>query len=195
MLADTAVILAGGKSSRMGFDKQCIKINGRLLIEQQILELQNIFNEIIIVTNKPKLYESYNCILAMDELEDFGPLGGMHAGLMAAKSEFCYFLACDMPNINQSYILHMLSIINRCDFNKQAIITCFGNWLEPFNAFYSKSLLPVIEQAYNANNMKIGSVLANAHTYYIEEIQARSFSPNWSMFANINTQRDLEKLK
>lgn len=195
MLAGTAVILAGGKSSRMGFDKQNIKLNGKLLIEQQIEILSKLFSEVIIVTNKPEHYKSYNCTLVCDELKDFGPLGGIHAGLRISKSQFSYFVACDMPNINQNYIVHMLNIIGNFSNGHQAVVTSFGNWLEPFNAFYSKDLIPVIEQAYLDGNIKIGSVLAKAHIHYIAEEEARSYSPDWSMFANINTQEDLMKLK
>lgn len=195
MLTGTAVILAGGNSSRMGFDKQCIELNGKLLIEQQIQVLQNIFSEIIIVTNKPELYKAYNCKLQADQLKDFGPMGGIHAGLMVAESQFAYFIACDMPYINQAYILHMLDIINTTNVSTQAVITRFGHWLEPFNAFYSKSVISVIEQAYIWKTKKISSVLEKAQVNYIEELEARSYSPDWSMFTNINTQKDLTRLK
>jgi molybdopterin-guanine dinucleotide biosynthesis protein A len=195
MLAASAVILAGGKSSRMGFDKQCIRYNGRLLIEQQINQLRELFEDIVIVTNRQKLYEGFNCTLAEDILKDFGPLSGIHAGLLAAKSKYSYFLACDMPNINTDYILYMLNIINSKDFCKQGIITCYGDWLEPFNSFYSKELIPIIEQAYRENKFKIGSVLKKASIHYISEEEARSYSPDWNMFANINTKEDLALLK
>ncbi|MDF2840319.1 MAG: mobA [Clostridia bacterium] len=195
MPSGTAVIMAGGKSSRMGFDKQSIKLQGKLLIEQQIQVLQSIFNEIIIVTNRPELYQSFHCIMVTDELKDFGPLGGIHIGLKASSSQFSYFLACDMPNINREYILHMQKIIHDHGKDQQAVITRFGNWLEPFHAFYSKSLIPVIEQAYQERNNKVGSMLEKVKVHYIEEEEARCFSPDWSMFANINTQDDLIKLK
>jgi len=194
MLADTAVILAGGKSSRMGFDKQCIRLGDTLLIEQQVEQLQSVFKEIIIITNKPEHYQHLNCILAADELKDFGSLGGIHAGLKAASSEYCYFIACDMPHINSDYILYMLGIIGKSG-PFQAVATRFGDWLEPFNAFYSKSLLPSIEQAYKDGRSKIGDMLAKAQTYYVEESEARNFSPDWGMFDNINTQADLEAVK
>lgn len=195
MLAATAVILAGGKSSRMGFDKQCIKINEKPLIEQQIHILRSIFKEIIVVTHKPQLYKNLDCILTADQLVDFGPMSGIHAGLKASQSEFSYVLACDMPNINQEYILHMLRIIGEDHTRQQAVVTRFGSWLEPFNAFYAKSLIPVIEQAYEDKDKKIGNMLARAKSYYIEEVDARSYSPDWTMFANINTREDLIKLK
>jgi molybdopterin-guanine dinucleotide biosynthesis protein A len=195
MLTGTAVILAGGNSSRMGFDKQCIMLNGKRLIEQQIQVLQGIFSQIIIVTSKPELYKDLPCKITTDQLQDFGPMGGIHAGLKAAQSQFSYFIACDMPHINQAYILHMLNIINKANPSPQAVITRFGNWLEPFNAFYSKDGILLIEQAYKVKTRKISRMLNNAQVHYIEEIEARSFSPDWSMFANINTQKDLSVLE
>jgi molybdopterin-guanine dinucleotide biosynthesis protein A len=195
MLTGTAVILAGGNSSRMGFDKQYIKLNGKRLIEQQIQVLQNIFSEIIIVTNKPELYKDCACEITKDQLQNFGPMGGIHAGLKAAQSQFSYFIACDMPNINQAYILHMLKRINKESYGPQAVITRFGDWLEPFNAFYSKDVILLIEQAYKVQTKKISSMLENAQVHYIEEAEARSFSPDWRMFANINTQQDLNVLE
>jgi molybdopterin-guanine dinucleotide biosynthesis protein A len=194
MLTGTAVILAGGNSSRMGFDKQYIKLNGMLLIERQIQVLQSVFSEIVIVSNKPELYQNYNCILIEDQLRDFGPMGGIHAGLTAAKSQFSYFIACDMPYMNQAYIKYMLNMISEENHN-QAIITRFGQWLEPFNAFYSKSAISVFEQAYHEKTKKISKTLEKAQVRYIEEEEARRFSPDWSMFANINTQEDLNMLQ
>lgn len=190
MSTGTAVLLAGGKSSRMGFDKQCLKLGDSLLVEQQVRTLRQIFQEIIIVTNKQSLYKKLDCIVTADELHDFGPLGGIHAGLKAASSEFCYFMACDMPNINIAFISHMTDIINR-DKSYQAIVTRYGDWLEPFHAFYSKSLIPDIEQAYSEGRMRISEVLANVHTYYIPEVETRRYSPDWELFRNINTQEDL----
>ena len=195
MLTGTAVILAGGNSSRMGFDKQFIMLNGKRLIEQQIQALQGIFSQIIIVTSKPELYKDFPCKITRDQLHNFGPMGGIHAGLKAAQSQFSYFIACDMPHINQAYILHMLNIINKANPSPQAVITRFGDWLEPFNAFYSKDGILLIEQAYKVKNRKISRMLNNAQVHYIEEIEARSFSPDWSMFANINTQKDLNVLE
>lgn len=195
MPANTAVILAGGKSSRMGFDKQHIKLKGYLLVQSQVQKLHSIFEEIVIVTNKPELYRNINCKLTADILEDFGPLGGIHAGLKASKSQFSYFIACDMPCINIDYISYMLKIINKPEFTIDAVITRFENWLEPFNAFYSKSLIPSIEQAYSSNDRKIGNLLGKSKVHYVEEAAARRFSPDWNMFTNINTKNDLDMLE
>lgn len=195
MLASTGVILAGGKSRRMGFDKQFIKMKGKLIVEHQVEALSKLFEEIIIVTNKPREYKGFGCRLVSDELPEFGPLGGIDAALKSSSSQFSYFIACDMPFLNNEYILYMKNRLLQAEPRPQAIVTRFGNWIEPFNAYYSKELLPVILQAYRDKEMRISRVLEGAKVLYLEEAEARSFSPDWNMFTNINTKKELAKFK
>lgn len=191
---DTAIILAGGKSSRMGFDKQFIKINGIYITEYIIDLLRPIFKSIILVTNRPECYQMESIIIVEDYYKDFGPLGGMHIGLMRSESQYNYIIACDMPYINFEYIDYMKKLLEKDDYRKSAIITKFGDWIEPFNAFYSKALIPQIEENILQKKRKISSVLCTSQVLYIEEQTARAFSPDWAMFTNLNNVEDLEKM-
>ena len=82
----SAIILAGGKSTRMGFDKQLLKIDRRRLMDSIINKLKKEFDEIIIVTNRPELYIGLSHKITVDIIKDKGPLGGIHAGLLDRKS-------------------------------------------------------------------------------------------------------------
>ncbi|MEW9121173.1 MAG: molybdenum cofactor guanylyltransferase [Thermotaleaceae bacterium] len=192
-LTGTAIILAGGKSSRMGFDKQHLHINQQSIIEMQMGRLKKIFREIIIVTNTPDYYTHLSCIAVADEEKDFGPLGGMHAGLKNASNQFSYIVACDMPCLNLKYILYMQSVIERKGEDIQAVVTRFGDWLEPFNGFYSKGLLPKLEENIQLGKRRILNLLEGSTVFYIEEKVARKYSPNWEMFINLNTREDIEQ--
>lgn len=185
----TAVILAGGKSSRMGFDKQLLIINKRRLMDNLISKLKQEFDEIIIVTNKPEYYKGLGDKIIGDIIVGKGPLCGIHAGLTMSSSEFSYFIACDMPNINLDYIKYMKDSIR--DIDTFACITRFGSWIESFNAFYSKKLKIEIEKHLFSGNRSINSLLEKMDVYYISEEEAREFSPNWDMFLNLNTKEDL----
>lgn len=191
---DTAIILAGGKSSRMGFDKQFLKLQDKYIVEMTAERLKKIFNEIIIVTNKPKQYAKYGYRLAMDEIKGFGPLAGIHAGLKSSSSMYNYIVACDMPFINIDYIRYMMELIACHEGKADAVITRYGNWIEPFNAFYSRSLLPRIEESIKANNRQINRLLKDANVLYISEAKAREFSPYWGMFTNVNTIMDYQEI-
>lgn len=185
----TAIILAGGKSSRMGFDKQLLKIDERRLMDSLIHKLNKDFEEIIIVTNRPELYIGLSHKIIGDILLDKGPLGGIHAGLSVSSSKYAFVVACDMPNINMDYISFMKErLIDRDSFG---CVTRFGQWIEPFSSFYSKDLINHIGEYLETNKKSINGLIKDLNITYIDEDDARRFSPNWHMFLNLNTKEDL----
>ncbi|MPW26685.1 NTP transferase domain-containing protein [Alkalibaculum sp. M08DMB] len=188
----TAIILAGGKSSRMGFDKQQLNVDNNRLINHIIHKLSKEFDEIIVVTNTPAYYSGLPCITVEDEIVQKGPLSGIHIGLKKSSSEYAYVIACDMPNIKFDYIKFMKDRIN--ETKSDACITMFGTeWIEPFNGFYSKSILSDIESYLLRDRKSVFHLLKQVNCYYIDEVKAREYSPNWEMFLNLNTKEDLEK--
>lgn len=187
----SAIILAGGKSTRMGFDKQLLRLRERSLIEGLIRRLGGSFDETIVVTNRPELYIGLADKITGDIIPDMGPLSGIHAGLSAASSEYSFVIACDMPQINAKYIDYMMELLNKNE--SMACITKFGDWIEPFNAFYSKALIEHIESFLMGGGKAVHRLLMNHNVEYIPEEVARSFSPDWGMFFNLNTREDLLK--
>lgn len=187
----SAIILAGGKSTRMGFDKQLLRLRERSLIEGLIRRLGGSFDETIVVTNRPELYIGLADKITGDIIPDMGPLSGIHAGLSAASSEYSFVIACDMPQINTKYIDYMMELLNKNE--SMACITKFGDWIEPFNAFYSKALIEHIESFLKGGGKAVHRILMNHNVEYIPEEVARSFSPDWGMFFNLNTREDLLK--
>lgn len=187
----TAIILAGGKSSRMGFDKQLLKINERKLMDSLIQKLSGEFQEIIIVTNRPELYIGLSHIITKDVLVGMGSLGGIHAGLKYSSSKYAFVTACDMPNINMDYVCYMK---DRFKFeNSFGCVTKFGDWIEPFSCFYSVDLIEHIELYLEKGRRSINGLIRDLSIAYVEEKEARKFSPNWDMFLNLNTKEDLDK--
>ena len=186
-LFGTCIILAGGKSSRMGFDKQFLKVDKRRLMYSIISKLENEFDEIIIVTNKPEHYIGLSQKITRDILKEHGPLGGIHAGLKLASNKYSFVIACDMPNINLEYMRYMKSVTTN-----MGCTTRFGDWIEPFCSFYSKDIIEPIESYLKTEKRSINHLLMNLDINYIEEEKAREFSPNWDMFLNLNTKNDLD---
>jgi molybdopterin-guanine dinucleotide biosynthesis protein A len=185
----TAIILAGGKSSRMGFDKQLLVIDRRRLMDSLIQKLNKEFDDIIIVTNRPELYIGLSHKITKDILKDKGPLGGIHAGLKLSSSKYAFVVACDMPNINMDYIRFMKGRL--VEPSSYGCVTEFGEWIEPFSSFYSIDLIAHIEEYLKSNRRSINGLIKNLEITYITEDDARRFSPNWDMFLNLNTREDL----
>lgn len=187
----TAIVLAGGKSSRMGFDKQFLMINKKRLLEEVISILEMEFEEIIIVTNKPDEYRNVEYKIVSDIIKEKGPLSGLHVGLKNASSIYSYFIACDMPNINIEYIRYMKKRIGLS--SPKACVTKRGKCIEVFNGFYSKELYKDIESSLKMDQRAVQNLLKNVDTLYIEEDEVRRFNNNCDMFINLNTQEELNK--
>lgn len=93
----SGIVLAGGRSSRMGQDKTLMSINAETLIERTVRELGNVVDEIIIASNQESKYNIPGTVEIPDVFPGMGPLGGIHAGLIAAKYQFSFVVAADMP--------------------------------------------------------------------------------------------------
>lgn len=185
----SAVILAGGKSSRMGFDKKNMIINDEFLLVSMVKKLRTIFDEIILITNTENNLDIFDNV-SKDIIESQGPLSGIYTGLNIASSEFVYFIACDMPIIDKNYIEHMKSCIKNTEID--AVVTRCDNWIEPFNAFYSKSIVYTIKSFLETNQKSIFNLVKDINAIYIDECIAREYSKDFKMFCNLNTKEDIE---
>lgn len=185
----TAVILCGGKSSRMGFDKSKIKIDGRLLIEIIGEKLEKIFDEIILVAEKEDKFENLKYKVVEDMEKNYGPAGGIYTGLKNASSKYVFFLACDMPKINIDYIKYLMNIVedDECD----GLICKKDDWIEPLHAFYSKDLIKDFKKGIEENSLVLYDIIKNSNIRYIPEEITKKYSPDLDIFVNLNYVKDL----
>jgi len=187
----TAAILAGGKSSRMGFDKQLLMEDDRRILERVIETLKQEFSDIIIVTARPELYDGMGVRLFRDEYPGKGPLAGVHAALQHAQSRYVYLLACDMPVVNLKFIRHMkeqlqvtLADICACRYNDR---------MEPFNTFYSRNILGDVTHRLETGNSSLFRFIYANNACVIDQEDAARFDEELRMFTNINTRSEFEK--
>lgn len=94
----TGIVLAGGKSSRMGSDKGLLKFNNKTFVEHVIDAIKPLVNKIIIVSNNSD-YDQFGCRRVEDSIKDSGPLAGLYSGLKHSETEFNLVLSCDIPMI------------------------------------------------------------------------------------------------
>ena len=181
-------MLAGGKSRRMGFDKQLLHVYKNRLFAQLLPTLRGRFEDVIVVTGQPEMYRDMGVRPISDVIPGLGPLSGIHAALKEAKSEYVYIIACDMPKIDLSYMDYMIKMLAQS--TADACVTRKGDLVEPFHAFYGKRALPTIEAHLLAGKNSIYYLLQKIDTLYIPEVEARRFTPDWSLFCNLNTRED-----
>ncbi len=187
----TAIILAGGKSSRMGRNKALLKIEGKSFIERQIDLLREIFEDIIISANTPSDYAFLHLPVIKDVFPEKGPLGGIYTGLMESKSPHTFFLACDMPFVELPLIRHLKGLLRGVD----VVVPKSGRGLEPLHAFYSKKCIGPIKRELDRNNLRIISFFSEV-TVKIVELDNLTSSPEFKeSITNLNTKEDYESAK
>jgi molybdopterin-guanine dinucleotide biosynthesis protein A len=182
----SAVILAGGNSSRMKSNKALLPYRGELFIERINRQMSAIFRDVILVTNTPDLYRFLPCSAMPDIFPGMGSLAGIHAGLSNSKTPYIFAVACDMPHLNEVLIRHLIAKINGQD----VVIPESESRLEPLHAIYGKGALTVMEEALSRGNRKIVSCCSRLMTTVIAREEVRKIDPVFLSFRNINTPED-----
>jgi len=188
---ESAVILAGGKSSRMGRDKALLEFGDETLIERLYRTLRGVFEEILISANDPKTYEFVGAPIVCDVYEKEGSLAGIHAGLLHAASDKCFFVACDMPFVNTELVRYLARFADDYD----VVIPMSRNGLEPLHAFYSRTCVPHIEEQLGRGNPKIIDFFPHVRVRRISVEEMSEIDPEELSYFNINTREKYELAK
>ncbi len=187
----TAVILAGGKNSRMKREKAFLKINRILLLEHTINVLKPLFSEIIIVTAKQEIKERFvEYKIVQDEFCGCGPLAGIHIALKNSEFDKIMVFACDMPNLSPNLIKKEIEEFQKYEKNIQVLVPKHSEGIEPLHAIYSKSVLKNIEENLLAGKFSVRS--------FYEQIKIKYWTVDDRFvgnFINVNCPEDLEIIK
>jgi molybdopterin-guanine dinucleotide biosynthesis protein A len=187
----SAVVLAGGRSSRLGQDKAFLRINGQFLIERILEKLAQVSDEVIVVANDIEKYEQFEAVVVGDVFPGKGALGGIYSGLRAATRDRSLVVACDMPFLNLSLLQYMQGLAPRYD----VVIPRLGRLMEAVHAVYSRNCLPFIEKQLQAGDLRIVSFFPQVRVRYVDDDEMDIFDPKHLSFFNINSQADLDKAR
>ena len=189
----TGIVLAGGLSRRLGRDKAVEPIDGEPLISRVIRRLDVLVDEIVVVVNDDARAKELPLLdtakVAVDIYPDSGSLGGIFSGLSAAKNDWGFVVACDMPFLNSNLIAHMLTLRQGYD----AVVPMLGGYPEPTHSIYSKACLPHIEHRLEANQLKIAAFFDSVRVRDVSEAEIDLFDPERLSFFNVNTPDDLDR--
>ena len=188
----TAIILCGGKSSRMGFDKSKYEINGKLLIEICAEKLSSVFEEVLLVTKDTDKFKGLGYKVIGDNAGAYAPVFGIYRGLLEAGSHFSFIIACDMPVINLNYINYLIERLENESFPPDGLISMNGSFIEPFYSFYSKNMLKKIKYNIDMKNYKITDSINMCNIEFINTEIIKKYAGNIDIFTNLNYPCDLE---
>ena len=187
--AITGVILAGGKSSRMGKDKALLDFNGKPFIQHIAEALQQVFSKIIIISDHGEDYRFLGLPIYEDIFKDCGPLGGIHAAFTRTWAKRIFIISCDLPLLSAETVRWIIETSCRGD----VIVVQSGQYIQPLCGMYSRRCHTLLEK-----HLKLGqhSVLR-----FLEDVQMVAILPDLSsapnvprVLTNVNTPDDYSRL-
>jgi molybdopterin-guanine dinucleotide biosynthesis protein A len=186
----TGVLLAGGKSRRMGEDKRYLVVGEQTLLERGLAVLQSIFCEVLVVIAQDSPPLKVAARVVRDLVPDCGSLGGLYTGLTQATTPYIFVVACDMPFLNQTVITQFTSRRGTADI----VMARLADRLHPMHALYGKRCVPALEEMIRARQFKIQEVVSHSflRVHYVTEADLLTIDPSGHSFYNVNTMADLE---
>ena len=185
-----AIILAGGKSSRMGTDKGLITIGEKSMIEYILNELAaSEIKDIIIVSNNLE-YKKFGLPVYPDIIKDKGPLGGIYTGLIKSSRLRNVVLSCDIPLISSKVINHLID--NSADF--PVLVSKYEDKIHPLIGIWDASLIPSIGENLIKDRLRLKDYLNENGAVYTDLKECGIILENTTLM-NVNTPDELKRLK
>lgn len=177
-----AIILAGGKSKRMGTNKAFLKINGMTNIERMVNRLKPDFPDPILVTNNPKDYRFLDLKITTDLFPSKGPLVGVHAGLVTSSKEVNIIAACDMPFVTAKLATELVNHILDYD----AVIPIIKGMKHPLFAVFKKNIVNILEDNIKNGQFRMKNLLEHLNVLYVTECDLSIDRTPERFFFNMN---------
>ena len=185
----TGILLAGGKSKRMGIDKAFIDFQGSKLYEYPLNILQEFCTEVII-SSSDKRFKNTGHNVIPDIIDNIGPIGGIYTCLQKIKDQKALIMSCDIPFITAEFISFLSCISGEHDIT---VGVNKNNQPEPLAGIYNKRILKKIEAQINSENYKINHLFKDLDVILIDP-RSRGWDPD-ELFFNVNKSSDLFEAK
>jgi molybdopterin-guanine dinucleotide biosynthesis protein A len=195
-LSLSAIVLAGGKSSRMGRDKALIPLQGVPLLRQGCEVALNCAGQVYVVTPWPERYQDIlpNACRVIQEVplpgetQSHGPLVGFAQGLTHVRTDWILLLACDLPQLQVEVLQSWAMKLENVPQEAIALLSRQPKGWEPLCGFYRRQCLPRLTQFINDGGRSFQGWLSQS---LVEELQVRDDQ----IFFNCNTPTDLEQVR
>ena len=187
----TGVILAGGRNSRFsGKNKALIPVGGKRILDRIYEVFTHLFDNILLVTNDPLQYISWNFDIVTDIFPFRSALTGLHTGLFYITTPYAFFAACDIPFIKKELVE---ILFDGLEPGIDIVIPETPKGVEPLCAIYSKRCVKPMEEHLLKKSFKIQHMFQKVRVKKIPETILRTVDPDLVSFSNINTPEDLAK--
>jgi len=193
IVAASAIVLAGGRSSRMGRPKAALDFGGVPILTRIVSELKRRFAEIVVVAapeSKDSLQIDIPAIkVVRDETAYQGPLDALRRGLDAVGNEIAFACSCDLPLLDSDVAAAIVAMLG--DFD--AAIPIVGGKLQPLHAAYRKRCASALAALGMRGERRLIAIADAVNTRRISEHELKAIDPQLRSLFNVNTLDDYQR--
>ena len=190
----TGIILAGGRSRRLGRDKAVQSVGGIRIIDRVITRLSRVAESLKVVVDREErageLEINEKVEFIVDCYPDSGSLGGLYSGLKASTTTWSFLVACDMPFISGSLIQYMRSKSETG--SPDIVIPNFQGRLQTTHALYRNTCLGHIEERLKQRSLRMDGYFSDVEICTLQEEDFLYIEGSEDSFFNVNTPTDVQ---
>jgi molybdopterin-guanine dinucleotide biosynthesis protein A len=184
----TGVILAGGKSSRMGQNKALMSLGGKRLVDRVVEVMRSVFDDLLMVTNTPGVYADLGLPMVRDVWPEKGSLGGVYSAIYHVATPYCLVVACDMPFLQTAVLRYLITQRNDYD----VVVPDVLGELQTLHAIYSKACLQPIERRLEMHRLRIIGFFPDVRVRTVTASELEPYDPALLAFQNLNTPEEFQ---
>jgi molybdopterin-guanine dinucleotide biosynthesis protein A len=185
------IVLAGGRSSRIGEDKSFLQYKGRSLVEWAIQVLSDLSVPIALVRNADQDFSSLDVSCWPDERPELGPLGGLYTGLRRSRARKLFVLPCDLPLMEPGLFPALDALL---EVHQAVAPLDSSGRLHPLCGVYLRSCLSSVREMLDEGELRTQQLFQGGR------LQSRTIASTIHgfpdrIFTNVNTVGDLQSLQ
>ena len=187
----TGIVLAGGRSTRMGQDKASLRFGHETLLARAIRIVGEVADEVIVVArpveDRDNPFLGLPVRLVHDPIADLGPLAGIAAGLAASTSDLNLIVACDMPLIKPAVLRRLVELRGDADI---CVVVIEGH-ASPLCAVYRSSVAAAAQELLAAGERRVMRLLDQVQTKRVDAAMFRDLDPHLETFVSCYSPDEL----
>jgi molybdopterin-guanine dinucleotide biosynthesis protein A len=181
-----AIVLCGGRSSRMGTPKLALPFGDELIVQRIVRLLGEVCRPIVVVAAPDQMLPALpeGTIVARDKREGRGPLEGLLAGLSALPEEVeaAYATSCDVPFLSPAFVRRMFDLLG----DHAIAVPVSGGFQHPLSAVYRRGLIDVVEALLATDRLRPAYLFDTVSTRRVEEKELLDVDPELATLKNLN---------
>src|SRR5437899_163676 len=184
------VVLAGGRSSRMGRPKAWLPFHGQPMLARVLDRLSPLFEERVVVRAPEQDLPDVEARLVEDEEPGMGPVAGLAVGLGAVARPLAFVVSCDAPFVDPKVVAHL---VDRCRPPFAVVVPLWEGRPQPLHAIYRADNAPILRRLLAAGRRRPVDLFVEVPALEVTEAEIRALDPDGLTFMNTNTPEEYER--